>query len=120
MFVCFLSHLLISTPSGWLLAISRRTGVLARMFTVLFLEYSSAHPDSLLVFTDSSKFGAGAGYGVAFPYFCRGDILPSVAFVFIVELSTIVLALQFYFYMLIIVSIINFSDSTSVFLSGLL
>ena len=78
----------------------------------LFLEHLDSHSDSVPVYTDGSKSGAGVGCGVVFPSFCRGNSLPKAASVFTAELSAIVLALEVIF-TLPVSSFVIFSDSRS-------
>lgn len=60
-----------------------------KVSSALFLDHFSSHSDSFLVFTDGSKSGAGVGFSVVFPFFCRECSLLKIAAVFTAELSPI-------------------------------
>lgn len=62
----------------------------------LFLDRSSAHDQSIPVYTDGSKSDAGVGFGVVFPNFSRGCALPP-SLIFTAELSAILSALTIIF-----------------------
>ena len=92
--------------------ISNRNWLLDSESHALFLEHYTTHTDSIPVFTDGSKSGAGVGYAVVFPSFCRGGCLPDNASVFTAEMSAIILAFKLIF-TLPISSFTIFSDSRS-------
>ena len=77
--------------------IANKYALLPYQSLTLFLEHLATHSDSIPVYTDGSKSGAGVGCGIVFPSFCRGSSLPQAASVFTTELSAIVLAFEVIF-----------------------
>ena len=61
---------------------------------LLFLEHFSSHENSISIFTDGSKSGAGVGFGVIFPTFSRSGRLPNQSSIFTAECYAILTALK--------------------------
>ena len=60
----------------------------------IFLEHAVEHRDSICIFTDGSKSGAGTGFGVHADNFSRKGALPKIASNFSAELYGVVAAME--------------------------